>query len=47
MTTENRETLQRTIGILEGASFGAEKRVGDALALACSLLDAVLMREGK
>lgn len=47
MTTESRETLQRAIGIIEGASFGAGKRVQDALALACDLIDAVLNEEGK
>ena len=47
MTTENRETIQRAIGIIEGASFGTGKRVIDALALACDLLDAVLNSEAK
>lgn len=42
MTQNNRETMQRALGIIEGASFGANSRVQDALALACDMLDSVL-----
>lgn len=45
MTIENRETMQRAIGIIEGASYGANTRVQDALALACEMLDNVLQNE--
>ena len=41
MTQNNRENLQRAIGIIEGASFGASPKVQDALALACEILDSI------
>ena len=41
----NRETLQRAIGIIEGASFNAKGGVQDALALAVDLLDTILNDE--
>lgn len=47
MTQENRETMQRALGIIEGASFGANSRVQNALALACEMLDNVLNDEEK
>ena len=47
MKQSNRETLQRAIGIIEGASYGASERVQDALTLAAELLDAVLIDEEK
>lgn len=46
MTSENRELMQRAIGILEGASYGASERVQDAIALASDMLDQVLEKEG-
>ena len=42
MTQNNREKLQRAIGIIEGASFGASTEVQDALALACEIIDSIL-----
>lgn len=45
MTTNNRETMQRAIGILEGAAYGASERVQDAFALAVEMLDGVLNDE--
>lgn len=42
MKLDNRETMQRAIGIIEGASYGAGSRIQDALSLACELLDSVL-----
>lgn len=42
MTHSDRETMQRAIGIIEGASYGAGERMQDALALAVELLDSVL-----
>lgn len=45
MTKENRETIQRAIGIIEGASFGAKGATQCALELAQSLLDDVLADE--
>ena len=47
MTPENRETMQRAIGIIEGASWGANARVQDALAVAVEMLDGVLKEESK
>jgi hypothetical protein len=45
MTQENRETMQRAVGIIEGAMYGASERVQDALALATELIDSVLNSE--
>lgn len=45
MKHTNRESMQRAIGIIEGASFGASIRVQDALAIAVDLLDDVLNKE--
>lgn len=42
MKQSNRETLQRAIGIIEGASWGASQRVIDALTVAAEMLDAIL-----
>jgi hypothetical protein len=47
MTQENRETMQRALGIIEGTMYGASERVQDALALATELIDSVLNSEGK
>ena len=42
MTQDNRERLQRAVGIIEGASYGANSKVQDALALACDIIDNIL-----
>lgn len=42
MTFNNRETMQRAIGIIEGVSWGASQRVVDALSVAAEMLDAIL-----
>lgn len=42
MKPDNRETMQRAIGIIEGASYGAGTRVQDALITAVEMLDAIL-----
>lgn len=47
MKPENRETMQRAIGIVEGASWGANARVQDALAVAVEMLDGVLKEESE
>ena len=47
MTQENRETIQRALGILEGVSYGAEERVQDAISLAVGMISAVLDKEEK
>lgn len=47
MTLENRESRQRAIGIIEGASWGANARVQDALAVAVEMLDGVLKEEAE
>lgn len=45
MTQENRETMQRAMGIIEGVSFGASTRVQDALGCVIDMLDSVLDSE--
>ena len=45
MKAENRETMERAIGIIDGASYGASQKVQDALVLACEILDEVLRKE--
>ena len=47
MTKENRETMNRALGILEGASYGAAERVIDAISLAVEMLNNVLDEEEK
>lgn len=42
---ENREIVQRAIGILEGAMFFAPQKVADAIATAAEMLDALLVRK--
>lgn len=42
---ENRETIQRAIGILEGAMFCTPQKVADAIATAAEILDALLARK--
>lgn len=45
MTAENREAVQRALGVLEGAAYGASQRVQDALYNAIETIDAVLAKE--
>jgi hypothetical protein len=45
MTSENRETMQRAIGIIEGASYMVKQAVQEALMLAVEILDEVLKGE--
>ena len=47
MTKENRETMNRALGILEGASYGAAERVIDAISLAVEMLVNILESEAK
>jgi hypothetical protein len=47
MTQENRETMQRAMGIIEGVSFGSSERVQNALACVIAMLDDVLRSEGE
>ena len=47
MTRNNRENLQRAIGIIEGISYSAGTRVQDALCTACEILDDILRDEEK
>ena len=42
MTLNNRETMQRAIGIIEGASYSVGSRAQDALITACEMLDSIL-----
>ena len=45
MTQDNRETMQRAMGILEGAYFGAAERIQEAIGTAVDMLEAVLQTE--
>lgn len=45
MKQNNRETMQRAVGIIEGASYGANQRVQDALITAVEMIDVVLNDE--
>ena len=45
MTLENRMTMERAIGILEGVSYGVEERIQNALLTVCEMLDEVLRKE--
>ena len=47
MTKENRETMQRAIGIIEGISYSASAKVQDVLMLAVELFDEVLKKESE
>lgn len=47
MTQENRETMQRAIGTIEGAYCCASPKVQDALQCAVEMLEAVLESEVK
>lgn len=47
MTPDNRETMQRALGILEGVYFGAPERVRDAICTAVEMIDTVLSKEGQ
>ena len=47
MTQDNRETIQRALGILEGVAFGAAERVQDAISLAVEMISNVLDEEAK
>ena len=45
MSNENRETIQRALGILEGVAYGAAERVVDAISLAVEMISEVLDKE--
>ena len=45
MKLENREEMQRAIGIVEGVSFGVKGAAQDALTVAVEILDEVLKNE--
>ena len=47
MTQDNRETMQRAIGILEGAYFVASTKVQDAIQCAVEMIDGVMNSEGE
>jgi hypothetical protein len=47
MKQDNRETMHRAIGIIEGTMYGAAERIQDALTLAVEMLDNVLSDEEK
>lgn len=45
MTDENRATMERAIGIIEGISYGVEEPIRDGLITVCEILDEVLRKE--
>lgn len=45
MTPENRESMNRAIGMIEGAMFGASERVRDVLSLAADYLENILKED--
>ncbi len=47
MSNENRETIQRALGILEGVGFCADTRVQDAIDLVVNMISEVLDKEAK
>ena len=47
MTQENRETMQRALGIIDGVSLVAPKEMRFALGTAVEMLDAVMKSEGE
>lgn len=47
MTQENREKMQRAIGIIEGVSWLLETNTQDALCAAVEILDEVLESESE
>ena len=47
MTQENRETMQRAIGIIDGVSWAVSENVQEALVNAMEMLEAVLKSDEK
>ncbi len=47
MTLKNREAMNRAIGIIEGASYGASEKVQNALCNALEILESVLEEEAE
>lgn len=47
MTQNNRERIQRAVGIIEGVSFVFSEQAEDALAVAIEILVSVLEKEEK
>lgn len=45
MTTEERITIERVIGIIEGLSYTADKNIADGLLNAVEILDNLTARE--
>lgn len=45
MTDENKSTMERAIGIIEGLSYGVEERIQDALLTVCEMLENILRKE--
>lgn len=46
MTQNNKETMQRAIGILEGTSWLTDEKTSEAILSACEMLLAVLNDDG-
>lgn len=42
MTPDNRETMQRAIGLLEGAYYTANGKIREAIAAAIEMFEAIL-----
>ena len=47
MTQENREKMQRAIGMIEGLSWNAEGLTSEGLSDVCEILDEVLKSESE
>lgn len=45
MTQENRENMNRAIGIIEGVAWCSDDKLADALCTACEILSAVMKSE--
>lgn len=45
MTPDNRETMQRAVGLLEGAYYTANGKIREAIAAAIEMFEAILNEE--
>lgn len=46
MNTENRETIQRALGIIDGVTFMVDEKTSAALATAITMIDEVMDKIG-
>lgn len=45
MIDENKLTMERVIGMIDGLSYGVEEPIRDALLIVCEMLGEVLRKE--